>query len=234
MPAARPPAHGTAVPVPAAGARGDGGTRLVRGAAAASVSTAVALASHLLAGAALPGFLGVVVPLVFAVSVCTVLAGARLSALRLTLSVAVSQALFHTLFVMGTVPAGASVVPGPQDDVGLAHADHAAHGAGAVSIVESSVAGAHAAHADAQMWLAHAGAALLTVVVLHRGELLLAHLRRLASAVLAWVLPPHPGLAVQLVGPLTRPCPTVPVVLRAIDVLAACAPRRGPPARLST
>lgn len=233
MPAARPPAHGTAVPVLVAGARGDGGTRLVRGAAAASVSTAVALASHLLAGAALPEFMGVVVPLVFAVSVCTVLAGVRLSALRLSLSVAVSQALFHTLFVVGTVPAGASVVPGAQDDAGLVHAGHAAHGTGAVSIVESSAAGAHAAHADAQMWFAHAVAGVLTVALLHRGELLLAHLRRLASAVLAWALPQPPGSAAQVVRPLTRSCPTAPVVLRALDVLAGCVPRRGPPARLS-
>ena len=221
--------------MPAAGARRGGRTRLVRGAAAASVSTAVALVSHLLAGASLPGALGVLVPLVFAVSVCTVLAGVRLSALRLSLSVVVSQALFHVLFVVGTVPAGTSGVVGAGADGGLAHAGHAAHGSGTFSVLESSAAvGVHAAHADAQMWLAHAAAAAVTVLVLHRGELLLAHLRRLASAVVAWALPQAPGRAGQPVRPAPRTCPTAPVLVRALDVLAVCVPRRGPPAHLST
>jgi len=229
MPAARPPAHGTAVPVPAAGARGDGGTRLVRGAAAASVSTAVALGSHLLAGAEVPGVLGVLVPLVFAVSVCTVLAGVRLSALRLSLSVAVSQVLFHTLFVLGTVPAGASAV------VRAGHDSHAAHeGTVLVSVVGGSGGPGHAAHASVGMWLAHAGAAALTVFTLHRGERLLAQLRRLATAVLGWALPRRSAAGVPILQRQHHPVGTVPVVVRSFEVLAGSLARRGPPVPRST
>ena len=229
MPASHPPALSTGG-VPAVGGLPSGrSSRVVRGAAAAVLSTAVALGSHLLAGAEVPGVLGVLVPLVFAVSVCTVLAGVRLSALRLSLSVAVSQVLFHTLFVLGTVPAGASAV------VRAGHDSHAAHeGTVLVSVVGGSGGPGHAAHASVGMWLAHAGAAALTVFTLHRGERLLAQLRRLATAVLGWALPRRSAAGVPILKRQHGPVGTVPVVVRSFEVLAGSLARRGPPVPRST
>lgn len=235
MPAARPPAPSAGVVAPAGGGWTSRGSRVVRGAAAAVLSTAVALGSHLLAGAEVPGLLGVVVPLVFAVSVCTVLAGVRLSAVRLSVSVVTSQVLFHTLFVLGTVPAGPSAVTGAGHDAHLGHSGHGAHESVALASVTGTTGGAgHAAHASVGMWLAHAAAAALTVLALHRGEMLLRQLRRLATAVLAQVLPQRPAPCVLVLRHERAPLDARPVVARSLEVLAGCVPRRGPPALPST
>ncbi len=87
--------------------RHDRGTRVARGAAAAAVATFVALLSHVSGGGEVPGILGIVVPLALSFVACTALAGRRTSALRLGLAVAVSQVLFHTLFVLGSYRPGA-------------------------------------------------------------------------------------------------------------------------------
>lgn len=246
MPAARPPALSAGVVAPAGEVRAGRGSRVARGAAAAVLSTAVALGSHLLAGAEAPGVLGVVVPLVFAVSVCTVLAGVRLSAVRLSVSVVTSQVLFHLLFVLGTVPAGTSAVTGAGHDAHLGHGGHVAHSGHAVhesmtlaSVTGTAVTGTtggagHAAHASVGMWLAHAGAAVLTVLALHRGETLLRQLRRLATAVLTWVLPRRSAPCLLVLRRRRGPLDARPVVARSLEVLAGCVPRRGPPELPST
>lgn len=94
--------------------------RLVRGASSASVATFVALLSHVAGGGQAPGLLGIAVPWILSLMVCTLLAGRTLSLLRLSFAVAGSQLLFHALFVLGTVSARASAVTG-----GHLH-DHAA------------------------------------------------------------------------------------------------------------
>lgn len=240
MPAARPPALSAGVVAPAGEVRAGRGSRVARGAAAAVLSTAVALGSHLLAGAEAPGVLGVVVPLVFAVSVCTVLAGVRLSAVRLSVSVVTSQVLFHLLFVLGTVPAGTSAVTGAGHDAHLGHGGHGAHESMTLaSVTGTQVTGTtggagHAAHASVGMWLAHAGAAVLTVLALHRGEMLLRQLRRLATAVLTWVLPRRSAPCLLVLRRRRGPLDARPVVARSLEVLAGCVPRRGPPELPST
>src|SRR5699024_8570924 len=73
-------------------------TRLLRGAAAGAFATFVALFSHVAGGGQAPTPLGVGVPLLLAVFVCVVLAGRKLSLVRLSASVGVSQTAFHWIF----------------------------------------------------------------------------------------------------------------------------------------
>ena len=131
---------------------------LSRGTAAASVATFVALMSHLIGGGALPGLLGIAVPLLLATSTSIVLAQLRLPWLRLTVSVAVSQGMFHLLFSLGT-----RVSP-----VATSGSGHRHHTAG--SLAASPDALAQAGHASVSMWLAHAGGAVVTVLALRHGE----------------------------------------------------------------
>lgn len=144
--------------------------RVARGAVAATISTFVALAWHVAAGGAMPGALGVAVPWVLSLAVCTLLAGRHLSLTRLTLAVGASQALFHTLFVLGAVsPASASVTNGA----------HAAHGA-AMTFTTTATASAHS-HVDLAMLLGHVIAAMITTAVLYRGEALVRALLEIAQ-----------------------------------------------------
>lgn len=85
--------------------------RLLRGVAGASIATFVALASHVWVGGQMPGMLGIAVPWLLSAMVCTLLSGIRLSALRLSVSVLLSQALFHSLFVLGAITPRGGVAP---------------------------------------------------------------------------------------------------------------------------
>lgn len=120
----------------------------------------------------MPGALGIVVPWVFSFMICVLLAGRTLSLLRLGISVAVSQFLFHTLFVLGTVtPSGVSV----------------RHVHGAPLVIPASAGVPEAVTADASMWLGHALAALLTIAALYRGERLILAARDLAAQLGRWL-----------------------------------------------
>lgn len=154
------------------GMRQSRGHRLARAVSSASIATFAALVSHVLAGGTMPGWLGIIVPWALAVVVCVPLAGTRLPLVRLSAAVLVSQALFHTLFVLGAAPA---VVAAGRTAATSAH-DHAAP-------VIASAPAPLAHHDSAGMWLAHAAAAIATIALLHRGERALARLRRLARAV---------------------------------------------------
>ena len=189
---------------------------LIRGFAGASLATFVALASHVWVGGGMPGMLGVAVPWMLSVAACTLLAGRRLSLVRLSISVLLSQALFHALFVLGTIA--------PRATLG-------AHAHGVLPTLPLSGAGALVPE-DAGMWLAHAVAALCTVAVLYRGEQVLQALARLAGALRAWVrrvvarpvrVPAAPTARarwVRVVAPTRR------------DPRFASLSRRGPPLRL--
>ncbi len=107
--------------------------------------------------------LGIAVPWVFSFMICVLLAGRSLSLIRLSISVAVSQFLFHTLFVLGTVTPSGVATP---------------HVHGAPLVIPATVGVPEAVTADASMWLGHAIAALLTVAALHRGERLVLALAR--------------------------------------------------------
>ncbi|MFJ4173822.1 hypothetical protein [Microbacterium sp. NPDC089696] len=145
---------------------------VVRGVAASSVAIFVALAGHVSGGGEMPGPLGIVVPWVLSLMVCVLLAGRRLSMIRLSLSVGLSQLLFHLLFVLGTVTPSGVVTP---------------HVHGGPLVLPSGTGVPEAVVADGGMWIGHLLAALATVVVLHRGERLLLTLRDLAAQAVRWV-----------------------------------------------
>lgn len=195
----------------------DRSLRVVRGTVAAAFATFVALLSHVVGGAELPGAIGVVAPLVLSTAACVLLAGRRLSLVRLSLSVAVSQLLFHTLFVLGTThPAAAA------SGSGL----HAAHLAPVRLDVATTLA--HDAHAGQSMWLAHVSAGLVTVAVLHRAESLLRGLSRLMALLLERLLPAPLRPATPSRAPRATAQPTAPAP-RPLGFHPETTGLRGPP-----
>jgi hypothetical protein len=140
--------------------------RFARGWVAAAFSTFVAALSHTLGGGATPGALAVIVSLAFAGIVCIGLSGRTLSAWRVSASVVVSQLIFHGLFSLGAT--GGALVTAPDGPAGEALGGHQ-HAAIEFAQGVAGSAGAHG-HPAGTMWLAHAIAALVTVVALRHGE----------------------------------------------------------------
>ncbi|WES64994.1 hypothetical protein P0L94_02715 [Microbacter sp. GSS18] len=190
--------------------------RVLRGSVAASVATFLALMSHVAGGGAAPGWLGVAVPWVLSVAICTLLAGRALSLVRLAVGVIASQLLFHGLFVLGAVAPGATATPG--------------HHHGEALVLSAEAIGVPLA-ADPLMWIAHGIAAIITIAALYRGEHALATLLSLAARLGSWF-----GRAVaRALAPLT---PIGRGARLHVDVRHPAAPlglrggtvcRRGPP-----
>lgn len=151
---------------------------LVRGVSAGSIATFASLCAHVFAGGDMPGPLGIAVPLLLSVMVGVLLAGRKLSHIRLSLSVVASQALFHTLFVLGT-PIDAS----SAQSAAAAHQ----HGAPATLMPMLSEQTITHVHGDTTMWVSHFMSALITVIFLARGEHALIKLRELTEWLVAWV-----------------------------------------------
>ncbi|MFF1635377.1 hypothetical protein [Leifsonia sp. NPDC058248] len=136
---------------------------MTRGLLASGIAIFVAALFHVAGGGAAPGPLPLALSLAFATLASIALAGRRLSLWRLTVSVVLSQFLFHLLFGLGTGTATLS-------PAGEGHVHLGSH------LVMSVAAGA-SGHADmgvvpssASMWFSHAAAALVTVVALRFGE----------------------------------------------------------------
>ncbi|MDR2322055.1 MAG: hypothetical protein LBE60_10465 [Microbacterium sp.] len=146
---------------------------VVRGFAAATLSIFIALAGHVTGGGEMPGPLGLLVPWLLSLMVCVLLAGRKLSLIRLGLSVAASQLLFHTLFVLGTITP--SKAPRPH-----------VHGMPQM-LPEASGILPEAVAADGTMWAGHAVAAAMTVAALHWGERLVLAIRELAAQAVRWL-----------------------------------------------
>lgn len=184
------------------------------------MATFVALLSHVAGGGQLPAWLGIAVPWMLSLAVSTVLSGRRLSLWRLSISVAVSQALFHTLFVLGTVPAGRHSAPD------AAHAGHS-------TMLPALSAGTQATElmqADLGMWLWHGVAAVVTIAALYRGERALVRLRDLALEAIGWARRRVLAIIPQpLVLPSVRLMPVEAGRLRLPTPLLASLRRRGPP-----
>lgn len=188
---------------------------LLRGFVGASFATFVALASHVWVGGGMPGMLGIAVPWLLSLTVCTLLAGRRLSVVRLSASVLASQLLFHALFVLGSITPAGGLSP-------HVHAVAPLSVSGEVVIVPE----------DAGMWIAHGIAAVLTIIVLHRGELIVRTLLSVASDLAVWLGRIVPAAVLVAPGePLQRRW-----AMSAVPVprcrLRAQMHRRGPPLRL--
>ncbi|GAA4519554.1 hypothetical protein GCM10023160_03510 [Brachybacterium paraconglomeratum] len=220
--------------------------RLLRGGMAASLATLVALGGHLVGGGAMPSWLGVALPWWLAVTVCTVLAGSRFSLPRMGVAVLSSQALFHGLFTAGT-PGDPSITlvapPGSHLGHGAHHAtagdpggtgspaspSHAGHGADGVATAADHAL--HGSHADLQMLLWHLAAAVVTTLLLQRGEDFLLRCAGLVDAVLTVLgRPPHAVTLPTLVlpGP-ARPVPESAPLRRVRRAVLTPQQRRGPP-----
>ncbi|NNC12167.1 hypothetical protein HII28_09795 [Planctomonas sp. JC2975] len=197
------------------------GIRAVRGTAAASFAVFVAALFHDAAGGGLPSALAVVLSLAFAVPLCVALAGKRISLWRQTASVGVSQLLLHLLFGLGSGASGTMLVA----PTGHVHAG--AH----VAIVSGQLMPEQVMHNDdAMMLVAHAAAAIATIVALRHGE---KTLFALANFTVLLVTAVNRIATVAVETPtrmLVRAAPApVAVSVPALGVLR----HRGPPAALA-
>lgn len=196
--------------------------RLARGWAAAGAATLLAAASHVIGGGQVPNLLVSLFALAISGAVCVVLAGKVLSWWRLGVAVALSQGLYHGLFALaGCAPSGTSSVT----MVG----GHAGHGG---QLVVDSTAAA-LSHGGNSMLFAHAVAAVLTILILRRGEVAgVVLLDSIALKVRALFAPISPVLG----APLRRVRNTAfgaPKISQALDYLASAHPHRGPPLSLA-
>ncbi|MBB5643611.1 hypothetical protein [Cryobacterium roopkundense] len=132
--------------------------RFVRGWLTASVAVLVAALSHVAAGGESPQLISITLALAFAGMACVALAGTKLSLTKLTLSVGFSQVLFHVLFGLGGTSSASMTTTGH-------------HGAVVVGATDAAAAvSAHGMLDMGWMWVAHAFAAVVTIVALRRGE----------------------------------------------------------------
>ena len=138
--------------------------RVARGFIAALFSTFVAVCSHILAGGSAPSLVGLALCLAFSTVLCTLLAGTSLSLLRLSASVALSQFAFHGAFSLLTDAAPGSTPTMPSMDPHYG-------GEMIVHIDALSPTTTATMTTDAQMWLCHAVAAIVTIVAFRFGEL---------------------------------------------------------------
>jgi len=143
--------------------------RVSRALLASSVAIFVAALFHVAGGGAAPALVPLALSLAFAVPAAIALTARRLSLWRLTLSVALSQFLFHLLFSVGAGRATFSTVDGTA---GLAHVHAGSH----LVMSEMATLGS-AAHVDMgafpatpAMWFGHASAVLVTVIAVRLGE----------------------------------------------------------------
>lgn len=186
--------------------------RLGQGAFAAAASMWLALSFHLLAGGNLPTLAGLVISFVLSWCACLALAAWRTDVLRLSASVVSSQALFHGLFVFGSAAW--------LSDSGHAHA-HAGPGGLDSSTVHLGMA--------SQMWWAHLGAAVVTILALRSSERAFSRLARLAADLVRRLVLPCIDVAVL---PESDVLPPPAIGLRVSQDLgrySRAIPPRGPP-----
>ncbi len=138
------------------------GVRVLRGSLGASVAVLLAAASHGIAGGVIT-WASVAATVVLTLPLCVALAGRVGSVWRLALAVSAAQFLYHWTFAgLGVAAPGASGAAGATPV-----SPHAAH----LAALESfSPRLAEAGTADTAMWIWHLIAAVLTTVLLARGE----------------------------------------------------------------
>jgi hypothetical protein len=179
-------------------------------------SVFVAAVSHSFAAGDPAPLLGLVLALTVALPICVLLAGRRLSWMRLSLAVAASQFVFHALLQIGVGDVG-RLAPGAVDATMAEH----------VHAVMPAMLPALDGHqmSSPAMWVAHAVAAALTIAAFGTGERALRALLDLVG----WSF-----LALMLFGDPRSAARRIPeaadggAILLSLPVLSL-APRRGPP-----
>lgn len=190
-------------------------TRAARGAAFAAFAGVSAATAHTLAGGGAPSPLFCALLAVLALPLTTALAGARVALWRTAAAMGGAQLLFHAAFSsLGDIGRWGAVVP---------H-DHGAMPAAVVHLAAD--ADPMAGGANALMVIAHALAAAVSILAVHRGERMVRFvtgwLPRMLRRVLGLVVAP---LAVPIAPPPEAVPPASPRRL-----LAGSVSRRGPPA----
>jgi hypothetical protein len=200
-------------------------SRVFRGFAVAAVATFVAAFFHVAGGGAPPSILALTLTMAFAGLSSIFLLGRRLSAWRQAAAVAVSQLLFHVLFVIGTPAGGLSVASGSHLHSG-AHLQFSEAGG---SVAADSAMGSMSLLPTPAMWFAHVCAATLTIFAVRFGErafwglLETARLALSRLAVIQWspTLEPAPLTAAAFVS-------NEPLIAN-LGVLVGRMRHRGPP-----
>jgi hypothetical protein len=142
----------------------------VRGAAASATATLLAAVSHTIGGGQPPSALLMLSTAVLLAPLAVLIVGRRMHLVGIAGSVAVTQVMFHVIFA----------ITGQPPIAGIAFEAHQ-HGAlTAAGHTLTAMPPSHAVHTDALMLFAHFCAAVITTVLLWRGELLL-------RAVVRWV-----------------------------------------------
>ncbi|MGV8884818.1 MAG: hypothetical protein ACOH1T_04420 [Microbacteriaceae bacterium] len=194
--------------------------RFGRGWLAAIFATLIAAVSHTAAGGMAPNALSIGVALAFSGVVCVLLTARTLSLLRSTVAVVISQLAFHILFsILAAAPVGSA-------SSGGAHL----HGATPLLTSTFSSGSGDAHHTDPWMWFAHAGAALLTIAILRRGEAAFWGMRAAALRFLRTVFVSIPRVPVAITTATTTPTPARVVSPRIFVLLLGSLQHRGPPA----
>lgn len=194
--------------------------RVARGTAAAGFATFAAALSHTLGGAAAPSMFVVLVGGTFAVLVCILLAGRRISALGVIASVLVSQLGYHALFTLAPSTVTASVAATRATQAGTWHHHDT------VELASSGATTATHLHGDTAMWVAHVIAAITTIAAIlfaeraMRSALSALAVRLLARRAVVPNLVPAPR-RVQWVRVNRRP--------RSLEVILLHLRHRGPP-----
>jgi hypothetical protein len=130
------------------------GARAVRGLTAGSAATVFAAGSHGMAGGHFASATGIVLAIAFSSLLGIALSGRSLSLIKLSVTVVFSQLGFHLVFsTIGASGATAMTVGGHHNS----------------SVLFSAGSSMGSMHADPAMWLAHAVAATVTILVLRRG-----------------------------------------------------------------
>lgn len=187
--------------------------RVVRGCVAAAISLFVAAFLHIASGGQTPTMFALGASFVVSSFVCVALAGKRLSLPKLSVSVALSQFLFHGVFSVWTTE------PGGVSQLGHVHEQAFVFAASGVPAV----------HSDAAMWWAHAIAAVVTIAALRHGE---SALRGMLELGRLWIGSFFAKL--DLVRPTGTPHPAQPIErilpLRDLVLRHSSSLHRGPPA----
>lgn len=200
------------------------GARVARGFAAAGVATLVAALFHLAGGGQPPSALALTLSLIFSSLGSIALVGKRVAAWRLTLSVLVSQFLFHALF---TLSPSATFSGMPAD--GHLHAGmHLTMVGGSTSATGMAIP-AMIFGESPWMWLSHGAAALLTIAVLLHGERTQLAVARYAFFVLSRLVDSVASVQAEPLRRLTAPPVDTLRALCRLDTVLDGRPRRGPP-----
>ncbi|KQM16013.1 hypothetical protein ASF83_08935 [Plantibacter sp. Leaf171] len=194
--------------------------RVARGTAAAAFATFAAALSHTIGGAAAPSAFVLLVGGTFAVLVCVLLAGRRITVPGIVASVLVSQLGYHALFTLVPSTVSATVTSGGGSGAGSWHRHQVVELAAGGGITMHS-------HGATAMWVAHLVAAVATITAILFAE-------RATRAALA-------ALTVRLLARRAAPVHLVPAPRRVQWVRVNERPRnlgvvllhlrhRGPPA----